>query len=173
MSIAKMRNNPVIHRYSTRSSKGFSLLEVMVALLVLSIGLLGLAGLQTFSLKFNHQSYERTQATLLIYDIMDRIIANPLAARAGNFDNVPAGSGSGSYPSPASCQTTGCSTTDLANYEINSWKSQLETSKVLAQGTGTVLRVNPGDLTACIYDITVTWVENDIQMRQTMRLRTI
>ena len=59
-----MSNHPVPQRFSARLSKGFSLLEVMVALLVLSIGLLGLAGLQTFSLKFNHQSYERTQATL-------------------------------------------------------------------------------------------------------------
>ena len=168
-----MRHNLVTHRCPPLSSAGFSLLEVMVALLVLSIGLLGLAGLQTFSLKFNHQSYERTQATLLIYDIMDRIVANPLAARAGNFDSVPAGTAAASYPSPASCQTTGCSTSDLANYELNSWKLQLETSKILAQGTGSVTRANPGDISGCIYDISVTWVENDITMTQTMRVRTI
>lgn len=155
------------------SARGFSLLEVMIALLVLSIGLLGLAGLQTLSLKFNHQSYERTQATLLIYDIMDRILSNPLAAQAGNFDSVPAASLASAYPSAASCQTTGCSTSALANYDINAWKTQLETSKVLAQGTGSITRLNPGDLAGCVYDITVTWVENDITMTQTMRIRTI
>lgn len=154
-------------------SRGFSLLEVMIALLVLSVGLLGLAGLQTFSLKFNHQSYERTQATLLIYDVMDRILSNPLAAQAGNFDSVPASSLASAYPSATSCQTTGCSTSALANYDINAWKTQLETSKVLAQGTGSITRLNPGDLAGCIYDITVTWVENDITMTQTMRIRTI
>ena len=42
--------------------EGFSLIEVLVALFVLSIGLLGLAALQTTGLKFSHQSYERTQA---------------------------------------------------------------------------------------------------------------
>lgn len=169
MSYKVMKHPTRIHMLS----KGFSLLEVMIALLVLSIGLLGLAGLQTFSLKFNHQSYERTQATLLIYDIMDRIVSNPLAARAGNFDSVPATSLASTYPAPASCQSTGCSTSDLANYDLNTWKTQLETSKVLAQGTGSVTRLNPGDLTGCIYDITVTWVENDITMSQTMRVRTI
>lgn len=168
-----MKHNPVIHRYPTPPSKGFSLLEVMVALLVLSVGLLGLAGLQTFSLKFNHQSYERTQATLLIYDVMDRIMANPTAAQAGNFDLVPPGANAATYPAPASCQTTGCSTSDLANYDLNSWKLQLESSKVLAQGTGSVTRLNPGDLSGCIYDISVTWVENDITMTQTMRVRTL
>jgi type IV pilus assembly protein PilV len=168
-----MRCHPASRSTPAQSSKGFSLLEVMIALLVLSIGLLGLAGLQTFSLKFNHQSYERTQATLLIYDIMDRITANPIAARAGDFDNVPAGSLASAYAASASCQTTGCSPSALASYDINSWKLQLESSKVIAQGTGAVLRANPGDLTGCIYDITITWVENDITMRQTMRVRTI
>jgi type IV pilus assembly protein PilV len=173
MNNTSMKRIPMILKNPAQSSRGFSLLEVMIALLVLSIGLLGLAGLQTFSLKFNHQSYERTQATLLIYDIMDRITANPIAARAGNFDNVPAGSMAATYVALASCQTTGCSTSDLANYDLNSWKLQLETSKVLAQGTGAVTRLNPGDLSGCIYDVTVTWVENDITMRQTMRVRTI
>lgn len=163
----------MIHGNREMPPNGFSLLEVMVALLVLSIGLLGLAGLQTFSLKFNHQSYERTQATILIYDIMDRITANPLAARAGSFDNIPPAALAATYPSPATCLTTGCSTSDLANHDINSWKLQLETSKVLAQGAGAVTRRNPGDPSGCIYDISVSWVENDILMTQTMRVRTL
>lgn len=104
---------------------------------------------------------------------MERIIANTTAARSGVFDNVPAGSPASFYTASASCQTTGCSTTDLANYDLNSWKTQLENSKVLAQGTGSITRVNPGDTTGCIYDINVTWIENDIVMTQTMRVRTL
>ncbi|HLE93281.1 MAG TPA: type IV pilus modification protein PilV, partial [Sulfuricaulis sp.] len=56
--------------------RGFSLIEVLVALLVLSIGLLGLAALQTTSLQYNTGSYFRTQATFLAYDIIDRMRAN-------------------------------------------------------------------------------------------------
>ena len=65
---------------------GFTLLEVMIALLILSIGLLGLAALQATSLKINHGALLRTQATFLTYDMMDRLRANRTAALAGQCD---------------------------------------------------------------------------------------
>lgn len=55
---------------------GFTLIEILVTVIVLSIGLLGLAGLQAVALKFNSASYQRSQATVLIYDIIERIRAN-------------------------------------------------------------------------------------------------
>lgn len=61
-------------------SRGLTLVEILIALLVLSIGLLGLAGLQTMSLKFNTSAYYRTQATALSYDFADRLRANRQAA---------------------------------------------------------------------------------------------
>ena len=60
-----------------RASAGFSLMEVLVAMLILAIGLLGLASLQTQSLKFNHDAYVRSQATILAADIMDKMRADP------------------------------------------------------------------------------------------------
>lgn len=54
---------------------GLSLIEMLVSLLVLSFGLLGLAGLQAYSLKNNHSAYLRSQATMLGYDLLDRIRA--------------------------------------------------------------------------------------------------
>ncbi len=65
---------------------GFTLLEVLIALLVLSIGLLGLAALQAHTLKVNHGALQRTQATFLAYDIIDRLRANRAAALAGKCD---------------------------------------------------------------------------------------
>ena len=53
------------------SQRGFSLLEVLISLAVLSVGLLGLAALQTVGLRINHDSYQRTQATIMAYDIAD------------------------------------------------------------------------------------------------------
>ena len=58
-----------------RRGAGLSLIEMLIALLVLSFGLLGLAGLQAYSLKNNHNSYFRSQATVLGYDLLDRIRA--------------------------------------------------------------------------------------------------
>ena len=62
-------------RASNRRSKhaGFTLLEALVALLVLSIGLLGLAGLQLHALQYTHSSYQRTLANLQAQDLAERM----------------------------------------------------------------------------------------------------
>ena len=154
--------------------RGFSLIEVLVALLVLSVGLLGLAGLQTFSLRFNHQSYERTQATLLISDIAERIMANPTAAKAGGYDGVAIGTMAAAYASYGGCPSSCATTSELATYDLFLWKSALEDLKILAQGAGSITRVvDAADADALIYDISVQWVENDLTMTQSMRIRTL
>jgi len=63
-------------KQSIKSSAGATLLEMMVALLVLSIGLLGVATLQVRGQQFNQVAYFRTQATFLAYDLMERIKIN-------------------------------------------------------------------------------------------------
>ena len=72
-------------RRCSQRQHGFSLLEVLIALLVLAIGLLGLATLQTVGLKFNQESYLRSQAVLIAYDIIDRIRSNPVAKSAETY----------------------------------------------------------------------------------------
>jgi type IV pilus assembly protein PilV len=69
-----------------KANKGFTLIEVLVALVVLCIGLLGVAALQLTSLKSNHGSAMRSQATYLAYDIVDRMRANRVAALGGAYD---------------------------------------------------------------------------------------
>ncbi|MBK8183103.1 MAG: type IV pilus modification protein PilV [Candidatus Competibacteraceae bacterium] len=63
-------------------AKGFTLLEVMVALLILSVGLLGLAGLQLHALQYTHSSYQRTVVNIQALDMAERMwthLAEPLA----------------------------------------------------------------------------------------------
>jgi len=76
-------SQPLDARHSMR---GFTLLEVLVAIVVLSIGLLGLAGLMASSLKNSHSAYQRTQATWLAYDALDRMRANRQVAMAGGYN---------------------------------------------------------------------------------------
>jgi type IV pilus assembly protein PilV len=71
---------------------GFSMVEVLVSLLVLSLGLLGLAALQSTSMKSTHSAYLRTQATQYAHDMLDRMRANREAARAGDYDLAMANS---------------------------------------------------------------------------------
>lgn len=99
-----------------RGQRGFTLLEVLVALVVLSIGLLGLSGLQTSSLRNNHSAFLRSQATLLSTDIVDRMRANRAAAAAGDYDIGYAAS-----PTSTTC-VAGCSALDVAKVDVRQWR---------------------------------------------------
>ncbi len=81
---------------SINKNDGFSLLEVLVAVIVFSIGLLGLAALQMSGLKDNQSAYFRTEATVMAYDMADRMRLNRAVAEAGGYnlaitDNAPGG----------------------------------------------------------------------------------
>lgn len=65
---------------------GFSLIEVLVALVITVLGVLGLAASQLNAMKFNHTANVRSHATLLAYDIADRMRANRQAALSGFYD---------------------------------------------------------------------------------------
>lgn len=84
-------------RPKTASQTGFTLIEVLVAMLILSIGLLGMAGLQSLSFKMNQSAHLSSQATFLSYDMIDRMRANRKAALNGDYNqdlgcDIPAAS---------------------------------------------------------------------------------
>ena len=66
---------------STRSQRGFSLIEILVAVLVMGVGVLGVTGLQMVSLQNNRDALLRTEALQMAYDI-DRVDNGPQARRA-------------------------------------------------------------------------------------------
>ena len=103
---------------------GFTLLEVMIAVLVLSIGLLGLAGLMASSMRNSHSAYQRTQATWLAYDLIDRMRVNRNAAI----------SATNNYNTLMSATTS--SSTGLAGTDVNDWKTAL--ASTLPAGKGSV-----------------------------------
>ena len=148
---------------------GFSLLEVLIALFVLSIGLLGLAGLQTFSVKFVHQSYQRTQATLLIYEMIDRMRANGAGVAGGAYvlasTNVP--------PAASPCDVTPCTTyADMAAYDMKQWITNITSPSFvgLTQGKGEIAPVLPLAAAGApqLYNISVRWQEHDLTFTQTI-----
>lgn len=69
-----------------RSGRGFSLIEVLVALVVTSIGLLGLAAMQLVALKQNYNAYSRSEAVQISHAIIESMRANRGAALAGDYD---------------------------------------------------------------------------------------
>jgi type IV pilus assembly protein PilV len=117
-SVPAPRGSKMINKAS-----GFTLIEVLVAVVILAIGLLGLAGLQTATLRNNQSAYTRSQATQLAYDIADRIRANPL----GNYNNQAATNND--------CVANTCTPTQMAGYDLAQWNSHLAS---LPSGTGIV-----------------------------------
>ena len=81
---------------SRRAQRGVGMIEVLVAVLVLSIGLLGIAAMQAAALRNSQSSLERSTATVLVYSIFDAMRANANVARVGGYNmgltcTVPAG----------------------------------------------------------------------------------
>ena len=81
--------------FPPRHAAGFSLIEVMIAILVMALGLLGFALLQTMSVRFTQSANQRTQATNLAYDMLDQMRVNRLAAGqyVGNYAAATSGAG--------------------------------------------------------------------------------
>jgi type IV pilus assembly protein PilV len=106
-----------INRCKTHSTQaGFTLLEVLIALLVLSIGLLGLAALQTTGLRSNQMASMRTLVTQLGYDITDRMRANPVGV--ANNQYVIARTTVAALPAPPAVAT-------LAQQDLVDWRNNV------------------------------------------------
>ena len=71
---------------SAAAVRGVGLIEVLVAVLVLAIGLLGVAAMQATALRNSQSSLERSQGVMHVYTILDAMRANPNAARAGAYN---------------------------------------------------------------------------------------
>jgi len=114
---------------STRAAveHGFSLFEVLITVVVVSIGLLGLAGLQFTGLRAANSAQEHTQATLLAQDIAERIKANPGGATAGNYNAITITAGGAAPPAPGSdCfAAPGCGTTDISRFDALQWYNMI------------------------------------------------
>jgi type IV pilus assembly protein PilV len=128
-------NRPHIHKH-----RGFTLLEVLIALLVLSIGLLGLAALQTSGLRSNQMATMRTLATQIAYDMTDRMRANPTGMT--NLEYII-----------ATDETPAASPATTAEIDLTEWRAQVAR---LPGGLSSITRSAGPPVT---HEITVYWDE--------------
>ena len=130
----------------TRSQRGFSLVEVLIALIIMSVGMLGIASLYVQSMQAGRTALFRHSAVTLAGDVADRIRANPTAVAAYTGGGQNAGCIDGN---------TNCSNVQMAAQDILLWKQQAVDS--LPNGDVTINvdnTVNPP-----VYTIAVTWDE--------------
>lgn len=101
-----------LEQRAANGQTGFTMIEVLVALLIIVLGLLGLAGLQTRLQQAEFESYQRTQALVLLYDMVDRIQMHRVAANCFRF-TTDAAAGT-PYIGSGGAAPTGCASAGTA-----------------------------------------------------------
>jgi len=162
-----------------KPARGFTLLEVMIALVIFSIGLLGLAGMQLRGTDGTNMAYFRSQATLIANDMAERLHANRDGAYIANA--YSATGICGTAPTPF-CATRGstpgssCTPAEMAAFDLYTLACSIDgtngTKALLPSGTLTVVcnDYDTADADACTagspHTITVTWNEINEGTRQ-------
>ncbi len=165
--------------------QGFSLLEVLIALFILSLSLLGLAALHTNSLKFNHSAYLYSQAITLSTEMLERMRANLIAIMPTNQQSQKTFQQAGYKKNQASFyhamyfqslnnkNSASCNPSipacHLAYADFQDWRRQIAT--LLPQAQWRICNTNQNDmdcsqactaavLNSTIHTITLCWTEN-------------
>jgi type IV pilus assembly protein PilV len=146
--------------------RGFSLIEVMVALVILSIGLIGLAAMQASALSSTHGSQMESMVAIQARSLADAMSANPdywsansptftITASASSPTTPVYGSGTPSPPATGGCLNTACTTpSQMAGYDVQQWANELLT---LVPGAGAAITCTASAPIGC--KITITWTE--------------
>ena len=126
----KKFTQPRQSRKLAQVQRGFSLIEVLVALTIVSIGILGVVGLQTNTQKVSRNAYYHSQAVIIMHDIAERMRANAVATHNKFYDSKK------TLRSSACHNNTGCSPKAMAQSDLYEWKESIE--QQLPQGHGIV-----------------------------------
>ncbi|GAB1264615.1 type IV pilus modification protein PilV [Aurantivibrio infirmus] len=138
-----------------RGSQGFSMVEVLITIVITSIGLLGLGALQLTSMKNINNTQFRSLATLYAYDMAERMRSNQAGVQSGAYDNITG------TETAVSCVSV-CIPSVVAQKDAYEWNQLIKTGVngsvdqgSLPSGNGTVSN-NGG-----VFTITITWDEQD------------
>ncbi|MDX1725241.1 MAG: type IV pilus modification protein PilV [Pseudomonas sp.] len=131
-----------------KKQNGFTMIELLIALLILAVGLLGMASLMMTSMKSNQSAAMRSQASWLAYDIIERMRLNSdVATLTSNYLIAAADAA----PADPNCKANGCSANNVATLDLLEWKTQLGQAGL----TGGVTRVGNN-----AYTVSISWQED-------------
>ena len=121
---------------------GATLIEALVSILIMSIGLLGIAGLQLNALSYQKNAWSTHRVAEVTNDLAERILANPIAAKNGDYNYTASYAiGKAAVPASNNCRTSGtfCTTAQIAADDLRDFilKAQTSLPEGAAQITGT------------------------------------
>jgi type IV pilus assembly protein PilV len=157
--------------------QGFTLIEVLISTLVLTVGLLGIAAMQMVSFQTNQSAYMRSQATFLAQDILDRMRANQRGYRSTTVYDLIDTTNTGGIPSSPGCKDgdVGCSPAQMGVEDIREWVQFFENIEgvtgyrpVLLNGAGRVERGAGNTFT-----VTVSWDDRDYDTEGNLTRETV
>ncbi len=141
--------------------RGISLLESMVAIVVMALGILGILGVQMRTLTDTQTSVRRAQAIRLIEDFSERMKVNPNAL--GNIANYTS-DWTATPPTAAatkSCATASCSHGELATYDLAEWKRAVERTLPLGNANVFLAQGETVDENRRQLGVMISWRENE------------
>lgn len=137
--------------YTPGRVRGFTLIEVLIALVVMSVGMFGIAGLYLHSIQAGRTSIFRHQAVTLAGDVADRIRANPRAGETYESAGKENGCMTGSAD---------CSPEEMAENDVLAWRAQAASS--LPGGEVSITYIESGSAAPDEYEVEITWSEPGI-----------
>lgn len=152
-----------------RRQQGFSLIELLVAVVILAVGILGIAGLQVVALQQNRGALYRAEATMLANDIMDRVRVNTNTTYTSLIDQDP--------PAASNCRNAVCTPAEMADYDIAQWKCQINDLDAAGNpftvcanfGITGALPGGAGEINKAggVYKVTVQWTDRAGNLSET------
>lgn len=140
-------------RVTLKNNNGFSLIEVLVTVIILTVGFLGLAAVQLLGSKNISHSNNRTLATLYVNDMAERMRANRIGLGQGHYNGLTT-----TDTEDPSCNNF-CIPSDMASRDVYEWGQQLSTTPVLGglpEGKGAI------SFAQGIHTISITWQETSV-----------
>ena len=156
-----------MNRFSRHRESGFTLIEALIALFIVMIGLLGVAGMQALAIHNSTQAHIRSQASLDAHSLASIIRSNhaywTAATAPGTVNIAVSGVTQSSLAATTDCSTTNCTAAESAAYSLNDWAKVLQD---LPSGTtATITRAAVAGTAPSAYRVTLQWSEKNMMAK--------
>ncbi len=160
-SLQRVSSTGAVRRVTPARQRGVGLIEVLLAVVLLSIGFLAAARMQIEGMNASQNSYSLSQAKFMVLDMSERMRANRVALTANRYDGVETRPGTSEPPCVSA--GTACSPTERAQADIHAWSQLLHPSddgtSPLLPSTPTIEAKGTVDLVDGVYEVTAVWAE--------------